>query len=848
VFETYVFGERMTYIDRLGNPAVHVCAFDLTGTGFPSKDAISRRVRAGMKDWELGRTLNDPELTREGRRRMVGEGEFGMIMVSATREKAPVIMYYRGLPLHYVLEDRARDAAETHFGAPARLVRYVYASPFDIWAEYESRGRSTWVSTRDLSIVDRGVIMAYEPFEPTEEALDHIQRKWEKIQSGSWLTGGRDQFRITGVPDHDWSYGCSPTASANILDYWDANGYPLLTDYYFDRWDGIEGEWDYNLPNCQQQLAVAMGTDTITTGGTSLYDIASGTQAVCNSATWGNQYAFTSWVGGDNHTLLINEIEDYHPTHWALNNHPTYQNHSITAMGWGPPDNTYICIHDTWNFTPEDVVIDYYGWSGPRFTIPVIPGGGGPPSCDFTGEPTSGYAPLGVQFTDLSTGSITTWIWDFGDGDSSDVRHPLHFFTSAGTFDVKLKVVGSGGSDSLTRYSYVTVSDNPDSAWLSLNGSRSSKLTSLDLNVGDTVELDMILANRSDSAHSVLYPLCYDPDHMGFVDVVMDSSSFPYAMLWNFFEKDTAYNDSGKTLLYAWTGTYSIGIAPGEYRIGTLSLEALSIAETFVDTCFYPPQGHLYYTDGRSGIDYWPHWTKVDVSITIPNPDTAWLSEDPSGYPILRDLVIHGSGTAELGMFLKNAQDSAHSIMYPLCYDTSCLSLVDLAFDTSTFPIPIVWNFFALDSVINDTGKLMLYAWTSVHTTGVPNGVNRIGRVDIQGNPPASDSVACIIDTCSYPPQGHLYYTHAPSATDYWPDWVPVDVTVHSGLCGDANGDGNVTSGDGYHILNYFGAGPAPVSCWAANVNGDGSLTTGDGYHLLNWFGAGPDLDCAPCD
>jgi hypothetical protein len=67
-------------------------------------------------------------------------------------------------------------------------------------------------------------------------------------------------------------------------------------------------------------------------------------------------------------------------------------------------------------------------------------------------------------------------------------------------------------------------------------------------------------------------------------------------------------------------------------------------------------------------------------------------------------------------------------------------------------------------------------------------------------------------------------------------------------LCGDANGDGNVTTGDGFYVLNYFGSAPAPVSCWSANVNGDGNLTTGDGFHLLNYFGAGPALNCQPCE
>jgi hypothetical protein len=65
--------------------------------------------------------------------------------------------------------------------------------------------------------------------------------------------------------------------------------------------------------------------------------------------------------------------------------------------------------------------------------------------------------------------------------------------------------------------------------------------------------------------------------------------------------------------------------------------------------------------------------------------------------------------------------------------------------------------------------------------------------------------------------------------------------------CGDANGDDNVTSGDGYYILNYFGAGPAPVDQRAADVNGDCGLTTGDGYQLLNHFGSYAELECDNC-
>jgi hypothetical protein len=77
---------------------------------------------------------------------------------------------------------------------------------------------------------------------------------------------------------------------------------------------------------------------------------------------------------------------------------------------------------------------------------------------------------------------------------------------------------------------------------------------------------------------------------------------------------------------------------------------------------------------------------------------------------------------------------------------------------------------------------------------------------------------------------------------------VPCELLVQAGICGDANGDENLTTADGYLILNFFGASTPPASCWVANVNGDGALTPSDGYHLLNFFGAGPGLDCQPCE
>lgn len=40
--------------------------------------------------------------------------------------------------------------------------------------------------------------------------------------------------------------------------------------------------------------------------------------------------------------------------------------------------------------------------------------------------------PYDVDFIDISTGSPDGWFWDFGDGESSDVQHPLHTYNEAG--------------------------------------------------------------------------------------------------------------------------------------------------------------------------------------------------------------------------------------------------------------------------------------------------------------------------------------------------------------------------------------------------------------------------------
>jgi PKD repeat protein len=70
------------------------------------------------------------------------------------------------------------------------------------------------------------------------------------------------------------------------------------------------------------------------------------------------------------------------------------------------------------------------------------------PQVEFTASATSGCFPLPVQFRDNSTpgsGNIVSWQWDFGDGISSAEQHPQHTYSSAGSFNVTLRVFNSTG-------------------------------------------------------------------------------------------------------------------------------------------------------------------------------------------------------------------------------------------------------------------------------------------------------------------------------------------------------------------------------------------------------------------
>jgi PKD repeat protein len=68
-----------------------------------------------------------------------------------------------------------------------------------------------------------------------------------------------------------------------------------------------------------------------------------------------------------------------------------------------------------------------------------------PPVASFTASTTTQTAGLPIGFTDTSTGSPTSWSWNFGDGTTSTLQNPTHSWTTAGPYTVSLTASNAAG-------------------------------------------------------------------------------------------------------------------------------------------------------------------------------------------------------------------------------------------------------------------------------------------------------------------------------------------------------------------------------------------------------------------
>ena len=83
------------------------------------------------------------------------------------------------------------------------------------------------------------------------------------------------------------------------------------------------------------------------------------------------------------------------------------------------------------------------------------------PVASFSEAPTSGQPGLAVQFTDTSTGSISSYEWDFGALGTRTDPNPVVIYPEAGTYSVRLTVRGDRGTSLITKTDLIQVGPQP---------------------------------------------------------------------------------------------------------------------------------------------------------------------------------------------------------------------------------------------------------------------------------------------------------------------------------------------------------------------------------------------------
>ena len=113
-----------------------------------------------------------------------------------------------------------------------------------------------------------------------------------------------------------------------------------------------------------------------------------------------------------------------------------------------------------------------------------------------------------ISFTDISTNGPSSWLWDFGDGNSSSSQHPIHTYFTSGVYDVKLITTNQYGTDTIIINNAITIIDMN----LQTNNAISCGSASLVLNASTTAGIinwydDISLQNLAGTGTSFTTPI-----------------------------------------------------------------------------------------------------------------------------------------------------------------------------------------------------------------------------------------------------------------------------------------------------------------------------------------------------
>jgi len=90
---------------------------------------------------------------------------------------------------------------------------------------------------------------------------------------------------------------------------------------------------------------------------------------------------------------------------------------------------------------------------------PTNSGCAAPPIASFSAQSTTSCSG-DINFIDLSSNNPSSWLWDFGDGNTSTQQNPTHSYQNQGIYTVSLQVTNTLGTDNISQTNFITVAYN----------------------------------------------------------------------------------------------------------------------------------------------------------------------------------------------------------------------------------------------------------------------------------------------------------------------------------------------------------------------------------------------------
>jgi gliding motility-associated-like protein len=285
---------------------------------------------------------------------------------------------------------------------------------------------------------------------------------------------------------------------------------------------------------------------------------------------------------------------------------------------------------------------------------------------NFTASKISGCTPFEVKFKSTSTGTITSYYWDLGDGRTDTKPEVSLTYTTAGTYTITLTVTGSSGT-------------------------KSSKSMTLNVYPSPTV-------NFSAS------PLSICPcELVSFTNSSIANSPGPISSIWSFGDGNTATTDN-TSYRYCTPGTYDVALKvtnsagcvaakldKAKIKVNE-SPEAVFIASK-VNLCKVPDTTDFSSYVSKGTPPYTYSWDFGDGlgSSTAANPTYAYKS---LGSFTVRLIVTDANGCKDTTERIKYIVSQAMNSNFKLPV-SSCPGLGLKAFENTSTPLPlnVKWSF-----------------------------------------------------------------------------------------------------------------------------------------------------------